>query len=308
MIAGLLTRFQKIILGLVPILLLGATALTVVHGAPTVTHDPQRKVTESATALEPLVLAVHPYLPAAEIIARFTPLAEYLARAVGKPVVVRVGSSTGGHIEAVGRNRVDIAFIGPYAYVKMALRYGAKPLLARTEFKGKQFLSSYIVVRSNSPLRNLSELRGKRFAFGDPDAIMSTIMPRYALHRAGVDLDSLGAYQYIGSQANIALGILNDDYDAGVVREEFYDEFGARGLRILAHQPEVPTHLFVSRSDMPTAQVKVLRQAMLKLQNVPDGDAILRAISKGMTAMAPVTDADYDSMRKVLRMLEDRQD
>lgn len=256
---------------------------------------------------EPLILAVHPYLPPAEIITRFTPLADYLGHAIGRPVVVRVGPSIGQHIEAVGRNSVDIALIGPYAYVKMTARYGAKPLLACIEFKGKRFLPSYIVTRSDSPLRNLSELRGKRFAFGDPDGIMSTIMPRHALHQAGVELDALGAYRYIGSQANIALGVLNGDYDAGAVREEFYDEFGARGLRVLARLPEVPVHLFVARSDLPAAQVKVLRQALLQLQNIPDGAAILRAIGTGMTAMAPVTDADYDGMRKLLRVLEDKR-
>lgn len=262
-------------------------------------------VTAPAVAPEPLILAVHPYLPPAEIITRFTPLAEYLARAVGRPVAVRVGPSTGQHIDAVGRDSVDIAFIGPYAYVKMVSRHGNKPLLARVEFKGKLTLSSYIVTRADSPLRNLSELRGMRFAFGDPNAIMSTIMPRYALRRAGVELDSLAAYQHIGSQANIALGVLNGDFDAGAVREEFYDEFGAHGLRVLARLPEVPVHLFVARADMPAAQMQILRQALLQLQNATDGAAILRAIGRDMTAMMPVTDADYDGMRKVLRVLED---
>lgn len=117
--------------------------------------------TGTAAALEPLILAVHPYSPPAEIIARLTPRAGYFARAVGRSVVVRVGPSNGQYIETTGRNNVDIAFIGSYAYVKMTSRYGAKPLLACIESKGKRFLSSYIVTRDDSPLRNLSELRGK---------------------------------------------------------------------------------------------------------------------------------------------------
>ena len=136
---------------------------------------------------------------------------------------------------------------------------------------------------------------------------MSTIMPRYALHRTGVELDSLGAYRYLCSQANIALDVLNGDYDAGAVRQEFYDKFGARGLRVLARLPKVPVHLFVIRSDLSAVQVKVLRQALLQLRNTPDGAAIPHVIGKGVTAMASVTDADYDSMRKVLRALEGRQ-
>ncbi len=109
----------------------------------------------TAAASEPQALAMHPYLPPAEIIARLT------SCAVGRSMVVRAGPSNGQYIEAAGRNNVDIAFIGSHAYVKMTSRYGAKPLPACIESKGKRFLSSYIATRDDSPLRNLSELRGK---------------------------------------------------------------------------------------------------------------------------------------------------
>ena len=109
----------------------------------------------TAAASEPQALAMHPYLPPAEIIARLT------SCAVGRSMVVRAGPSNGQYIEAAGRNNVDIAFIGSYAYVKITSRYGAKPLPACIGSKGKRFLSSYIATRDDSPLRNLSELRGK---------------------------------------------------------------------------------------------------------------------------------------------------
>ena len=73
----------------------------------------------------PLVLAVHPYLPAEELTSRFTPLAEALARAVGRPVTVRVGRSYAEHVEAIGSDGVDLAYLGPATYVTMVSRYGA---------------------------------------------------------------------------------------------------------------------------------------------------------------------------------------
>ena len=57
---------------------------------------------------------------------------------------------------------------------------------------------------------------------------------------------------------------------------------------------------------LPANQVTVLRRALPHLQNVPDAAAMLRAIGRDMTAMAPMADADYDGMRKALRVLEDR--
>ena len=256
----------------------------------------------------PLILGVHPYLPSAEIQQRFTPLADYLGKQLGRQVQVRVGRDYEQHIEAIGLDSVDIAFVGPASYVKLTARYGPKPLLARIEINGKPILSGYIITRVDSALRNLTDLRGKRFAFVDPGSTMGTIVPRYVMQQAGVGLQQLGAYQHLGGHKDVALGVLNGDYDAGAVKSEVYDELAPRGLRVLVKLPEVSEHLFVTRADLPAKQVTLLRQALLQLKSAPNGAAILRAINKEMTAMAPVADADYDSLRKLQRAVEAKRE
>jgi phosphonate transport system substrate-binding protein len=255
----------------------------------------------TAAAAEPLVLGVHPYLLPAEIATRFAPLAGYLDRQLGRRVQVRVGRDYEQHIETIGRNTIDIAYMGPASYVKMVARHGAKPLLARIEINGKPSVSAYIVTRVDSPLRGLADLRGQRFAFGDINSTMGTIVAQHVLRRAGVGLDSLGGYRYLGSHRNVALAVLSGDYDAGAVKKEIYDELQARGLRVLVKLPEVSEHLFVARSDLPAPQVARLRQALLGLKSAPGGAAVLQAIDREMTAMVPVSDADYDSLREIQR-------
>jgi phosphonate transport system substrate-binding protein len=257
----------------------------------------------AAGTAEPLVLGVHPYLGPAEIVKRFTPLADYLDKQMGRPVQVRVGRDYDQHIETIGRNTIDIAYVGAASYVKMVARHGAKPLLARVEINGKPAVTGYIVTRTDSPLRKLADLRGKRFAFGDVNSTVGTIVARLVLRRAGVGLEDLGGYQHLGSHRNVALGVLSGDYDAGPVRKEIYDELQGRGLRVLVKLPEVSEHLFVTRSDLPADQVARLRQALLGLKSTPGGGAILQAIDREMTAMVPVSDADYDSLREIERAL-----
>ena len=159
----------------------------------------------------------------------------------------------------------------------------------------------------NSTLRNLGDLRGKRFAFVDPDSTMGTIVPRYVMQQAGIELKTLASYQYLGGHKNVALGVLSGDYDAGAVKSEVYDEMVPRGLRVLAKLPEVSEHLFVARSDMPDKQVAQLRQALLQLQGEANGVVIMRAINKDMTAMVPVVHADYDNLRKIQRTVEPKR-
>ena len=252
----------------------------------------------------PLILAVHPYLPNDEIHKRFTPLAEYLGQRLGRPVQVRVGRDYEQHVEAIGLDSVDIAFMGPSSYVLLGERYGHKPLLARIEINGKPRLSGYIITSVNSALRKLEDLRGKRFAFVDPDSTMGMIVPRYVMQQAGIELKTLGSYQFLGGHKNVALGILSGDFDAGAVKSEVYEELAPRGLRVLAKLPEVSEHLFVTRVDLPAKEIELLRQALLQLKQAPNGVAIMRAINKDMTAMAPVVSTDYDNLRKIQRAVE----
>lgn len=252
----------------------------------------------------PLILGVHPFLPSSEIQQRFAPLAEYLGKQLGQPVRVRVGRDYEAHIEAVGLNSVDIAFMGPASYVKLVERYGPKPLLARIEISGKPILSGYIVTSATSALRSLTDLRGKRFAFTDPDSTMGAVVPRYVMQQAGVGLKQLGAYQHLSGHKDVALAVLSGDYDAGAVKSEIYDEFAPRGLRVLAKLPDVSEHVFVTRAALPIKQVILLRQALLQLKTTPNGAEILRAINKDMTAMVPVSDADYASLRRLQQSVE----
>lgn len=56
---------------------------------------------------------MHPYLPYAELIQRYSPLADYLGEALERSVVVRIGRNYHEHIVHIGKNRVDIAFGDP---------------------------------------------------------------------------------------------------------------------------------------------------------------------------------------------------
>ena len=261
----------------------------------------------AAEAPAPLIFGVHPYLPANELQTRFQPLTDYLGKTLGHDVEIRVGRDYEEHIRAVGTNTVDIAFVGPAQYIKLVNEYGTRPLLARLEVNGKPELFGAIIVRTDSPLHTLADLKGHRFAFGDPDSTMSHIVPEAMLAEAGVPLSALSEHKFLGAHRNVALGVLAGDFDAGAVKTEVYEEYAERGLRLLAKSPAVSEHLLVVRPDMPAENIEKLRQALLNLKDQPEGGQIMTSITKGMTAFVPVVDTDYDSLRVIMRPLEPTQ-
>jgi phosphonate transport system substrate-binding protein len=251
----------------------------------------------------PLVLGIHPYLTTAEILHRFTPLADFIGQTLGQPVTVRVGGSYAEHVFAIGHDQVDIAFMGPLIYVKTLDQFGSKPLLGRFEVNHQPNLYGVIVVAKDSPLRTIEDLRGRRFAFGDPESTTSYCVEAWAMLRHGVPLNVLGDYRFLGSHPNVALAVLAGDYDAGAVKREVYDEYAAKGLRILAEAPATPDFLFVTRANFPPAAVSKLRAALLALDETADGRRILEQLHPGLTRLIPATEADYQGLRDMMRAL-----
>ena len=256
---------------------------------------------ESAT--RPLVLAVHPYLPYDEIHMRYRPLADYLQAQLDTPVVVRVGRNYDEHIKFIGKNEVDIAYMGPAAYLEVVRIYGEKPGLARLEINGRPHFHGYLVTAKDSGINEISALRDKRFAFGDPKSTMSHLVPRHMLLNEGVQVRDLADYSYLGSHKNVALGVLTGDFDAGAVKEEVMDAYRSKGLRAFAKSPAYSEHLFVARSDLDVDLVGKIRNAMYELSNTPEGRELLKGIKSGVTALVPVQDSDYDNLRQVLDAL-----
>ena len=201
---------------------------------------------------------IQPYLPATELVKRFNPLAKYVSDRMGASVRVKISKNYDSHIDAAGKNKGDIFYFGPGPYIKMVEKYGQKPLLARLEVRNSPVYYGMIVVRRDSPLQLLSELKGKSFAFGDPHSTMSYYVPRYMLREAGVQTEDLGHHEFLGTHHDVALAVIGGYYDAGAIKEEVFYRYEERGLRALAQSRPISEHVFVANSNMDTMKLKRL--------------------------------------------------
>ena len=257
-----------------------------------------------ARADQPLTLAVNPYLPTTEVAARFTPLAARLGAALGHKARVVVAENYEQHIQTVGAGRADIAYLGPVSYVQLRNEYGPQHLLARQANQGIPTFHGAIIVREDSALETLSDLKGTRFAFGDPASTMNHVVPRVMLHDAGVDVTDLAGYDFVGSHKTVAFSVLTGKFDAGGVKMEAFEQFKNRGLRALAVSDAISEHVFVAGPGLTPAQREKARAVLLGLHADQAGLDALRAIKPTLTALVPAGDADYDALRRTLQVFE----
>lgn len=254
-----------------------------------------------AADADPLAFVVHPFDTPSRLYQRFRPLCDYLQEVLGRPVTLRVASTYEEQIQHIAEGKADLTYIGPTPYVRARDHYGPVLLLAAEAEGGKASYQSVIVVRSDSPIRSLADIRNRTMAFGADKSFSSFYIPRLMLQNAGVRLSDLKNYAYLGRHERVALAVLHRDFDAGGLRLEIAQQYLDRGLRIVATSVPLPPHAIVARPGLPAPIAEAIRAALLNPS--ARGREAFRAMGAEVS-FVPISDRDYDSAREIARTLQ----
>lgn len=236
----------------------------------------------------------------AEMHRRLKPLTKYLSDALQQPVTLRLSPDMPAAIKEVATANVDLSYLTPVAYIK-AKKSGNVQLVAKTITKKQGSFQLMIVVKEGSPIKTVQDLAGKTFAFGDAAAILQ----RAIVVGGGMPIEKLGEHKFIGHYENIARGVLNGDFDAGVVKDTTAIKFKAEGLRVIYSSPPLPPYNIVASSKMDPKLVVQVRDAFLKLDvNNPEQKAVIQALDPSYDGFAETTDKEYDVVRDLVKPFE----
>jgi len=249
-----------------------------------------------------LSFVVPPYANPVSIQQQFKPLVTYLAKSINRPINLTISPNYISHVMNLGKGAIDIAYVGPSPYVRTKDKFGNIELLAKFQMNESINDRVVIVAHEESNIRSLEDINKSTFAFGDYQSFGSHFMPHYILNQHGLPLNTLAAYDYVGSHDNVALSVLHGDFDAGGLRLDIYKKYQDRPLRVIFGPVAIPPHVLVCRADLPASQKEALRQALLTLQQKD----IFQAINKSMTGFAPVSDEEFSLARKVIDVIESK--
>ena len=228
---------------------------------------------------------------------RLTPLTNYLGAAIGRQVVLSLSPNMPAAIGALSNGDVELTYLTPVAYLK-AHEMGNATLLAKVVNNKQAYFQLEIVVREDSPIKKVADLTGKTFAFGDPAALLQQAV----VVNAGMPLDSLGSRAYLGHYDNIVRGVLNKDYDAGVVTDSKARAWDKKGLRVIYRSPQLPPYNFAATGKLDHALFHKLQNALLSLdEHNPAHRRVLDALGVGYDGFAQTNDAEYDVIRTLIK-------
>jgi len=228
---------------------------------------------------------------------RLNPLTHYLSQSLNRKVSLKLSPNMGGAIKEVASGNVDIAYLTPVAYLK-AHEQGSVRLVAKTVTKGKASFQLMIVVKEDSPIKHVSDLVGKSFAFGDKRALLQ----RATVVEAGLDPEQFSEYRFLGHYDNIARAVANGDFTAGILKDTMAFKWQFKGLRIIHQSPPLPPYNIAVAKHVDDETLSKLRSLFLALDNKnPEHLKIIKALDKKYDGFAATDDAEYDVVRKMIK-------
>ena len=273
-------------------LIAGLATLPVLANAQT--RDPQR-----------LRVALLPDENASTIIQNAQPLRAHLERTLSRQVEILVTTDYSSMIEAMRFGRIEVAYFGPFSYVLAKSRApGIEPFAVGVE-RGSPTYHSVMIAQAGGPVRELADIRGRPFGFGDQASTSSHLVPRATiLQRASL----VGGRDYrvvhLGTHDAVARAVQGGQVPAGALSKPILDTLIRRGTIDAARIVEIglsepiPNYPMVLQGNLAEPLKAAIRAAFIDLRDAE----VLRSFR--VEGFAPTNDEAYNVLRETARLLE----
>lgn len=165
----------------------------------------------------------------------------YVEELLGVPTKIFTPADYDGVIQGMLGGTIDMAWLGASAYAKtyMTDPEAVDVVLVKTNLDGSFGYHSVGFARADSGITSLEDLKGKVFAFGDPNSTSGFLIPSVEIPNAiGATMESgdyFGEVRFVGGHEQTIVAVANGDVDAGVTwadgQGEWLDGYNSGALR-----------------------------------------------------------------------------
>jgi len=258
------------------------------------------------------VFAIHPLHNPEQLFEAYLPLIRYLESKIPDAQFTLEASRNYEEFEKkLAARQFHFALPNPYETLH-AIEHGYRVFGKVGEdhdFRG------IILVRKDSKIRTLADLKGKAVAFPAPTAVAATLLPQYYLQTNGLDVTRDIRALYVGSQESAIMSVLLGTAAAGATWPQPWERFKAlspeqaAALEVRWETPPLVTNSLVVRDDVDKTLLSRVEGVLFTLHQNKEGRRILagvpvsRIYPANASAYAPVREF-LASFNRVVRQLE----
>jgi phosphonate transport system substrate-binding protein len=201
-------------------------------------------------------------------------------------------------------HRYAFAITNPYQTI-LALDSGYRVF---GKFGDDQDFRGLILVRRDSGVDKVTDLKGKIVSFIAPTNVVATMLPQYYLQTHGVDVKQDIHSIYTGSHESSILNVFYGFSAAGATRPGHWRLFQrkhpekAEALIVKWETESLINNAFIARDDVPQALVNQVGAILFSFKDTETGRRFLEAIPA--SNFEPANNATYEPARIFLRRFE----
>lgn len=259
----------------------------------------------------PIRMALVPSLDTQKLVISGEKLAVLLKKETGLNYKISVPTSYAAVISAMGASNVDVGWLSPLPYVIAHDQYGVEVILTTVRNKSTKYFSA-IIARTDTGINKLSDLKGKKFAYGDPVSTSGSIYPKNLIRTSGYDPEKFFSNViYAGAHDKVVMAVYNKQVDGGAIyggvvsdaREKVVDIIKdvMQKTHVIARSIEIPNDTVSVRKGLPPGLVKKIRDGLMKVASSDEGRIAVMSLY-GIDGFVIAKDSDYDSVRKVAKI------
>jgi len=233
---------------------------------------------------------------------RFAPVLTFLeTNSAGLPLqldlVIYKGYSNA--INDLVNGEIDFMRLGGAPYNHARVRQPRIRLLAKQVQNGSPTNYGAIFTRTDSGITNLEDLKGKTFAFADPESTFGTWLAKLELLGAGIHARDLSdrSTHFLSHDAVIA-AVRSGEFAAGAANSNVLSRAltANANLRVLRPMQSI-TFPWVASTNAPSNAVASVQRSLLALKD----PAILTPIDRDLTGFMPARPEDYNDLAARMR-------
>ncbi|QBO36367.1 phosphate/phosphite/phosphonate ABC transporter substrate-binding protein [Periweissella cryptocerci] len=263
--------------------------------------------------LKDLTVQFVPSSNAATIATKVKPLEKLLVKRLGIPVHVSVSTDYNSIVEAMGQKQVDMGFLPPAPYTIAHQKYGANVILQAQRYGVQEptgeptdkLTDSYaaeVLVRKDSGVNTIEDLKGKRIAVQEPTSDAGYIFPMVELAKKGIKPSDYTTVPVKGHDLGV-LAVENKDTDAAFVFNDARDIVKGdvptifNDTKILYMTTPIPNDTIALRAGINKRWQKKISDAMQAIAKTKQGHDIMSTVYS-WEGVTPAKDANYDIVRQ----------
>lgn len=272
-----------------------------------VVQVPASLITPDGNKMKPLRVAIAAMTSPERTAQAYTRLMQRIGEKLGRPIEITQRKTYAEANTMVEKQEVDFAFVCSGGYVDGRDKFGME-ILAMPVVHGQKVSYSYILERKGGIAKSFDDLRGKRFAFSDPDSSTGSLVPRYMLAQRHETPESFFANSFFThSHDNSIHAVAEGLADGAAVESLIWEYLNATGspdtarTRIIEKSPPLGTPPVVVHPAADAQLKSRLRTVFFALHEDPLAAPLMKELQ--IDRFEAGENALYDSVRQMKRWI-----